>query len=195
MAGGLVSRALHRSAPRPGVEASIDARTATVEPLVGMLAASIEAPIDTITAPVEMPSGPLAIRCSSAVGGSVQAAIRTITAHIEPLLDAIATAVEPFLDPIAAHVGVDPRGAALIGRRPIRGEERNESQCHYSFSHGLLLWLLESSRPRTPRRPTGLTPRGLCHRDRVCIFLKSARLAARVAWVTPSVMATCGAEI
>jgi hypothetical protein len=62
------------------------------------------------------------------------------------------------------------------------------------LSHGLLLWMVESSTPRTPRCPAGLTLRGLCHRDGVCIFLKSARPITREAWVTPWVMAICGAE-
>jgi hypothetical protein len=195
MAGGLVSRASHRWA-RPGVEASIDARTAAVEPPVGVLATPIEAPIEAITAPVEMSRGALVICCVGAVGGAVQTTIHAIAAHIEPFLDAIATAVEPLLDPIAACVGVDRmHGADLIGRRRTGGDQRNESQCHYSLFHGLLLWMLKFSTPRTPRRPTGLTPRGLCHRERVCIFLKFARPAGREAWVTPWVMATCGAEI
>jgi hypothetical protein len=195
MAGELVSRALHRRAARPGVEASVDARTAPIEPLVDVLAASIEAPIDAITAPVEMARGALSIRSGGAVGCAVQTTIHAIAAHIEPLFDAIATAVEPFLDPIAACVGADSRGADLVSRCRTGGKERNEPECHYSLSHGLLLWMLRSSTPRTPRRPPGLTLRGLCHRDGVCIFLKSARPGAHEAWVTSSVMATCRAEI
>jgi hypothetical protein len=194
MAGGLASRDLHRRAARPGVEASVDARTAAIEALVGVLTTPIEAPIHAITASVEMPRGALATRCIRSVGGPVQTTIHTIAAHVEPLLDAIPTAVEAFLDPITACVGVHGTRNDLISRCRAGGEKRNESQCHYSLSHGLLLWL-KSSTPRTPRRPAGLTPRGLCHRAPVCIFLKSARPGAPEAWVTGRVMAICGAEI
>jgi hypothetical protein len=192
-----VSRASHRRATRPGIEASIDARTAAIEPPVGVLATPIETSIEAIPAPIEMPSDALAIGCVGAVGGAVQATIHAIAAHVEPLLDSIPTAIEPFLDPIATCVGVHrTRRADLISRCRTGDEERNESQCHYSLSHGLLLWhCLNLQRQRTPRPPAGLTPRRLCHRDRVCIFLKSLCCRPGEAWVTPWVMATCAAEI
>jgi hypothetical protein len=175
MAGGLVRPTSRRWAARPGVEASIDSRTATVEPAVGVLAAAIEASIEAITATIEMPRHTFATCRIGSVGGPIQPTIHAIAAHVEPLLDAISTAIEPSFDAVAP-VGVHrTRGAEFISRRRTGGKERDQPQCHYSLSHGkLLLALLKSSTPRTPRRPPRLTPRGLCQRDRVCIFLKSA---------------------
>jgi hypothetical protein len=193
-----VFRASGRWAARPGVEASIDARTATVEPAVGVLAAPVEASIEAVPASIEMLRDALATRCIGAVGGTVEATIQAIAAHVQALLDAVSTTVEARLDTVPAHVGVHrTHGVDLIGRRRTDGEERHQSHCrHYSLSHGLLLWLLlKTSTPRTPRRPAALTPRGLCQRDRVCIFLKSAPPHACEAWVAPWVMATCGAEM
>jgi hypothetical protein len=92
---------------------------------------------------------PLAASRVGALGGAIQASIGAIAAHIQALLDMIPAAVQVPLDAFSAvaRVLLASRGG-LIGRCRTRGEERYESQSHYSLSHGVLLVALtKNARP------------------------------------------------
>lgn len=127
-----------------------------------MLTATIEASIEPITASIEMLRSTLATGRIGTVGGTIQSTIRAIAAHVQPLLDAIATAVEPLFDTVSARIRVHRTpGAGLIGRCRAGGEERNQSQCHYSLSHGLLLGIAEIFNAKNAAMPAGVDAAGV----------------------------------
>jgi hypothetical protein len=121
-----------------------------------MLAAAIEAPIEPVSAAIEMLRGPLAASRVGTLGGTVQASIGAIAAHVQALLHMIPAAVQVPLDAVPAVVRVRlTRHGGLIGGCRTRGEQRYESQSHYSLSHGVLLVALTTIFSAKNARPSG----------------------------------------
>jgi hypothetical protein len=120
-----------------------------------VLTASIEVPVEAVSASIEMLRSPLTPGRVGTVGGAVQAPICAIAAHVQALLDAIPATVEVRLDAVPADIPARlARRAGLIGGCRACGEERYESQSHYSLSHGVLLYGIDENVQYQERRAT-----------------------------------------